>query len=148
VEAFGGEVQRAGARGERPALDLLAAQGVFGGDGGPHPAQPGGDPAVDAGPVQVRVHKVVAAAPDETGQSGQGREIRVAAHAEVGDRHPVRAQPVGHRTGIGQGHDVALGGEMTQQQPQLLFRAADAETGDDVQDPHPAPPKCTGPSAG
>lgn len=86
----------------------------------------------------MRVHQVVAAAPDQPGQPRQGLQVPVAAHPQMGDPHPVGGQTGGHRARVGQGHHVAARREVPQQQPQLLFRAADAEAGDDVQDPHAA----------
>ncbi len=133
AQAFAGQVQRAHPARERPALDLALAEGVFGGHGRPGAREPGREAPVDTGPVQVRVHEVVLAAPDEPHQPGQRPQVPVAPHAQVDDPDPVGAQPLGHRPGVGQRQYVALHRHVAQQQPQLLFGAADAEPGDDVQ---------------
>ena len=109
---------------------------MLGGDDRVDAGQAGGEPAVDTGPVQMRVHQVVAARADQPDQAQQRGHVTVAAHGEVVHPDAVGEQPVGDRSRIGQGHHLAVDGEVPQQQAQLLFGAADAEPGDDVQGLH------------
>ncbi len=143
TEPLAGEVQPAHSRRQPAALHLRVAQGVLGGDDRPDPGEACGEPPVDAGPVQVRVHQVVAAGADQPDQPRQRAQVAVAAHAEMRDADPVGGEALGDRPGVGERHDVAVDGQMTQQQPQLLLGAADAEAGDDVQSLH-----LTGPPPG
>ena len=141
AEALGRQVQRAYRPRRRPALDLAVAEGVFGRDT-PYPGQPRGDATVDAGAVQVGVHQVEAAGPDQAGQPGYRRQVPVAAHAEHVHRGTVGADRVGHRPGVGQRDHLALVRQPLEQQPQLVLGAADTETGDDMQDSHRDTTRC------
>lgn len=85
------------------------------------------------------MHEVVAALPDDAGEAGEGAEVAVAGHAEVGDGGAVRLDAGGDRSRVGERHHPALDGQVAQQEAELLLGAADAEAGDDVQDPHRAP---------
>ncbi len=139
-QPFGGPVQLADAAGQPASLDHRVAQGVLGGDHGAHTGQPGGDPAVDAGAVEVGVHQVVVAVADQPGQAGERGEVPVAGHPEVGDGGAVRLDALGDRARIGEGDDLAGHRQPAQHQPQLLLGAAHFEAGDDVQNFHRIPP--------
>lgn len=144
AEAFGGQVEALDAAGDRAALDHSGVQRVLGGDHRPDAGQPGGEPSVESGPVEVGVHHVVAAGPDQAGQPGKCAEVPVAAHAEVVDGDAVGAQRGGHGAGVGQGEHLALlvGRQVAEQQVELAFGAAGGEAGDDVQDPHGTLRRC------
>ncbi|CAM5339272.1 hypothetical protein SHIRM173S_12063 [Streptomyces hirsutus] len=116
---------------------------MFGGDDRADPGDARGEPAVDAGPVQMRVHQVVAARADQPDQPRERGHVTVAAHAEMHDADTVGGESLGDGAGVGERHDVAVDGQATQQQTQLLLGPADAEAGDDVQSPH-----LTGPPPG
>ncbi len=102
AQPFTGQVQGPDPAREGAPLDLALAEGVLGGDGRRGAREAGRDAPVHAGPVQVRVHQVVLAAPDEPHEPGQRPQVPVAAHPQVHDPYPVGAQPFGHRAGVGQ----------------------------------------------
>ena len=113
---------------------------MFGGDDRPYAREPGGEPAVEAGAVEVGVDEVVAAVADQLHEPGQDRQVAVAGHAEVGDADAVGEEAVGDGPGLVSVTTSQRTGKMPQQQPQLLLGAADAEPGDDVRDLHRLPP--------
>lgn len=139
AQALAGEIQCADPGGEAAALHLRVAQRVFGGDDRLHARDPGGEPAVDAGAVEVGVDEVVAAGADDPDQAGEGGQVAVAGHAEVEDAHPVGGEAGGDRARVGERHDIAVDRQVVQQQAELLLGAADAESGDDVQGLHASP---------
>jgi hypothetical protein len=139
--AFAEQVQQPYAAGGGAALELVVEQRVLGRDDAPDPGQPSGQAAVEAGAVEVGVHHVVAAAPDQPRQPHDGAELRVPVHAEVGDADAVGTQLLGHRRGVVQRDHVGLGRAVRDQQPELRLRATRREAGDDVQDPHAVDPR-------
>lgn len=138
AEPFGRQVEALDAPGDGAALDHPGVQRVLGGDHRAHPGQPGGQPTVQLRPVEVGVHQVVAAGPDQPDQPGQRAEVPVAAHVEVVDGDAVGAQRGGDRARVGQGEHLALlvRRQVSQQQVELALGAAGGQSGDDVQHPH------------
>jgi hypothetical protein len=145
AEALAGEIERADARRQPPALHLGVAEGMLGGDHGPDARETGGQTAVDAGAVEVGVDQVVATRADQPDQAGERGQVVVGAHIEVVHADAVGDKSVGDGARIGEGRHLAVDGEVPQQQAELLFGAADAETGDDVQRFHVTrPPRGAG----
>src|SRR5262249_14818060 len=100
--------------------------------------QPGRQPPVHAGAVQVGVHDVVPAGPDQPHQPRQGGHAPADApaqhqHGRTGIPDPVRQRAWGRLR-----DHLALLGQPAQQQPELVLGTALSQPGDDVQDPHGA----------
>ncbi len=101
------------------------------------PGQPGRRAGVDLGPVQVRVHHVVAALGDDRTQPQQRAQLGVAPHAR-GRARSCRWPGSCSATGPGL-YSVTTSRVMPgvlQDHGQLELGAADVQTGDHVQDLH------------
>lgn len=94
------QVERAGTGGERAALDLRVPQGVFGGHTGADPGQSRGDPAVDAGPVEMGVHEVVRSPAHEPGEPPTARRSRFPAMPRWVTRTPSARSPSATAPGL------------------------------------------------